>query len=362
MFSLVLKMLFAAFAIALLCVPVSALSAEAYVLYDVESQTAVCARSETKRAAPASTTKLMTALCVIGSGTGLDQTVEISREAASAEGSRIYLEPGQRVSVRTLLYGLLLSSGNDAAIALAEGVDGSVQDFCGRMNRMAAELGMENTCFQNPHGLPAAGHYSSALDLARLMACISREPELMRMVGTREYAAEGFCFQNHNKLLWRIPQCDGGKTGYTSEAGRCLVSTAVFDGRRYVAVTLSAPEDWKDHESLYGQVPQMRSLYLSARDMAASIPLAGTEGRLYCCPDGGVRLSVPGHLISRVQVRLCLPRFAYGEVAFGQMVGYASVCAEGEELARVPLFAVRRERPQHGLLRRLLARMLGVAL
>ena len=177
----------------------------------------------------ASTTKLMTALLVFERA-DLDEPVEILPGWCGAEGSSLYLHQGDVCSVRELLTGLLLASANDAAVALACHVAGSVPAFAELMNEKAAALGMRDTHYVNPHGLDEDGQYSTARDLARLMFACMADPGFAALDAQRTGEAAGQFLENHNKLLGRLPGCVGGKTGYTRAAGRCLVSCVEHEG------------------------------------------------------------------------------------------------------------------------------------
>lgn len=201
----------------------------------------------------ASITKVMTALVAIRYGDLSDQ-VTISEEAANQNGSSVYLQAGEKMSLEDLLYGLMLRSGNDAAEAIAEHVGGSVDGFVFLMNETALYLGMDDTHFMNPHGLDEDGHYSSAFDMALLMQHASRNDVFADIAGTESHqaAAISYPWQNKNKLLTNLYQpCTGGKTGFTSKAGRTLVTTAEKDGESLIAVTLNGPDDWNDQVSMY---------------------------------------------------------------------------------------------------------------
>ena len=160
------------------------------------------------------------------------------------------LKPGDRATVEELLYGLLLCSGNDAALALADHC-GGLERFVAEMNRKAAELGMTGTSFANPNGLDQEGHYSTARDMARLAACAVKNETLVRLCSTRSVTVGGRTMTNHNRLLRSIDGCIGLKTGYTRAAGRTLVSCVRRNGRTLVAVTLQDGNDWADHAALY---------------------------------------------------------------------------------------------------------------
>ena len=225
-------------------------SAAAAVLMDADSGSLLYEKNGEKRMLIASTTKLMTALVALEQG-GLQQEITVTG-GHMAEGSSMYLRPGEKLTLETLLYGLLLSSGNDAALAVTECMGGAVP-FVARMNEKAAELGMENTHFANPNGLDDEAHYSTAEDMAKLAAAAMDDPVLRRVASTRTARIGGRTLTNHNKLLSRVEGCVGLKTGYTRAAGRTLVSCAERDGVRLVAVTLQDGDDWNDHASLYEQ-------------------------------------------------------------------------------------------------------------
>lgn len=225
-------------------------SAAAAVLMDADSGRLLYEKNGEKRMLIASTTKLMTALVALEQG-GLQQEITVTG-GHMAEGSSMYLRPGEKLTLETLLYGLLLCSGNDAALAVTECM-GGVAPFVARMNEKAAELGMENTHFANPNGLDDEAHYSTAEDMARLAAAAMDDPVLRRVASTKTARIGGRTLTNHNKLLSRVEGCVGLKTGYTRAAGRTLVSCAERDGVRLVAVTLQDGDDWNDHASLYEQ-------------------------------------------------------------------------------------------------------------
>ncbi len=234
------------------CIPAVAeaveVSATACVLMDADSGLVLYRKNEGQRMLIASTTKLMTALVALEQG-GLHQTVTVTA-THMAEGSSMYLRVGEELTVEELLYGLLLCSGNDAALAVTECI-GGVEPFVARMNAKAAALGMSDTHFANPNGLDDEEHYSTAMDMAYLACAAANEPTLRRIASTRTAVIGGRTLTNHNRLLTRMDGCIGLKTGYTKAAGRTLVSCAERDGHRLVAVTLRDGDDWNDHEALY---------------------------------------------------------------------------------------------------------------
>ena len=197
----------------------------------------------------ASTTKIMTAL-VAAENCNLDSRYQIPPEAVGIEGSSMYLKAGEVLTARDLLYGMMLHSGNDAAVALAIFCAGDVASFVGMMNRKAAELGLIATSFANPNGLDDDQNHASARDLAYLTKAALENETVAQVVACKTANAAGRTLTNHNKLLWQYPDCVGVKTGYTKAAGRILVSAARRDGRLLVAVTISDPDDWADHKAL----------------------------------------------------------------------------------------------------------------
>ena len=194
----------------------------------------------------------MTALLVLES-IDLQREITVSASAAAVEGSQLGLTAGDRLTVRDLLYVLMLKSGNDAAEALAEGVAGSVSEFVDRMNRRATEIGLKNTQFQNPHGLPAEGHYTTARDLAMLTAAALENEDFCKIVSAKraKLTYKNMVITNSNKLLDTCDGVFGVKTGFTKKAGRCLVTAAERKGVRLICVTLNDGNDWQDHARLY---------------------------------------------------------------------------------------------------------------
>ena len=294
----------------------------------------------------ASTTKIMTALLAVESGR-LQEEVEIDARMVGVEGSSIYLEAGEKLTVEELVYGLMLRSGNDAAVALALTLGGSTEDFAAQMNARAAELGLRHTHFVNPHGLPAEGHYTSALDLARLAAAAYREPVFRQVVSTQYKVIPWLghdydrAMRNKNRLLGSYEGANGVKTGYTKAAGRCLVAAAERDGMQLIAVVLDAPDMWEDACALldYGFANYGMEEALPGLSEIARLP-----SRL--APGGGLPVGalLPGRVPLRAgeeaQVRFVLPEEADFPVARWQVLGYAILEVEGEALGRVPLCAL----------------------
>lgn len=253
-----------------------ATSAEAAVLIDVESGRLLYSHNGTKRMRIASLTKIMTAIVAIEHGE-LSDAVKTGINAYGVEGSSVYLKLGEEQSLHHLLYGLMLRSGNDAAVAIAEHVGGSLDGFVLMMNEKAEALGMVDTVFKNPHGLDADGHLSTAEDMARLTAYALKNPVFREIVKTPSIKVPNpgekwdHLWRNKNKMLHLYRGADGVKTGYTKAAGRCLVSSATRDGRQLAAVTLNAGNDWADHARLldygFAHFP-LRELYRQGEPFA----------------------------------------------------------------------------------------------
>ncbi|MBR5571236.1 MAG: D-alanyl-D-alanine carboxypeptidase [Oscillospiraceae bacterium] len=224
------------------------LSAGSAILMDADTGEVLYEKDADRSMRIASTTKILTALVVLEEASPCD-VITVTQEHM-VEGSSMYLEVGEQVTVQELLYGLLLCSGNDAALALTE-VCGGEAAFVEKMNALAQSIGMENSSFRNPNGLDADGHRSTARDMARLAAYAAEDPAFVRLCSTTAASVAGRSMSNHNKLLKRVEGCIGMKTGYTKAAGRTLVSCAEREGRCLVAVTLNAADDWSDHEKLY---------------------------------------------------------------------------------------------------------------
>ena len=225
-------------------------SATSAILMDADSGRVLYEQNADAKMLIASTTKIMTALVAIREGEPSD-VVTVSREAALTEGSAMYLKEGEQLTLETLLYGLMLCSGNDAAVAIAQHVGGSVEGFVAMMNETAKELGLTSTSFANPNGLDAQDHYSTARDMATLACAAMKNETFARIVSTRSVTINGRTMSNHNKLLSMAEGCIGLKTGYTKAAGRTLVSCGTRNGQRLVAVTLQDGNDWADHQALY---------------------------------------------------------------------------------------------------------------
>ncbi len=294
----------------------------------------------------ASTTKIMTALLTLEQG-NLDESFVVDAAAIKTEGSSIGLLEGDQATLRTLAWGMMLASGNDAANAAAVKIDGNVDAFCERMNRRAAEIGMKETHFCSPSGLDVGDHHTTAYDLALLTREALSNDDFAEMVRSK---SAKLCYgnppyhrwlTNHNRLLWQYEDCIGVKTGFTKAAGRCLVSAAERDGLTLIAVTLNCPDDFNFHRRLYEEAFAALE-FLDVSDTLKNLSVAVTgaaEPRVPVEP-----LWTPGAYLtaeerSHYKLSIALEPFVYAPVAKGQPVGEAVLTLDGEPLSVVPLVA-----------------------
>ncbi len=230
------------------CIEALSISAECACVIDASTGRVIYNKNMEKQHTMASTTKIMTALVAL-ENSKLDDVITVSKNAAGEEGTSLYLKAGQKATMEDLLYGLMLQSGNDAAIAIAEGVSGTVADFASLMNKKAQEIGANNSSFKNPNGLDEEGHFTTAYDLAIITREAMKNEKFCEIVSTKsKLILDGTqTVSNHNKMLRMYDGCTGVKTGFTKKSGRCLVTSAMRNGVKVIAVTLNAPDDWNDH-------------------------------------------------------------------------------------------------------------------
>ena len=301
----------------------------------------------------ASTTKIMTALLALEAAQERgDPLVDITQEMVAVEGSSMGLQAGDSISLTGLAAGMLLASGNDAANAAALYLDGSLESFAARMNQRAAALGMEDTHFVTPSGLDGEdaqglGHLSTAYDMA-LLARAALEDQAFRQLCSSPSLAVAFAepvkrvtYTNHNKLLTQYQGCVGVKTGFTKEAGRCLVSAAERDGALLIAVTLNAPNDWEDHTALldYG-FSQMEPYQLAGGDVRLTVPVVGSPVEVVSLRgSNGGEVTLPLGQGAQVERVVRVPKFLYAPVEAGEQVGEICWYLEGQLLGSAPLTA-----------------------
>lgn len=301
----------------------------------------------------ASTTKIMTALLALEAAQERgDPLVDITQEMVAVEGSSMGLQAGDSISLTGLAAGMLLASGNDAANAAALYLEGSLESFAARMNQRAAALGMEDTHFVTPSGLDGEdaqglGHLSTAYDMA-LLARAALEDQAFRQLCSSPSLAVEFAepvkrvaYTNHNKLLAQYQGCVGVKTGFTKEAGRCLVSAAERDGALLIAVTLNAPNDWEDHAALldYG-FTQVEPYPLAGGDVRLTVPVVGSPVEVVSLRgSNGGEVTLPLGQGAQVERVVHAPKFLYAPVEAGEQVGEICWYLEGQLLGSAPLTA-----------------------
>ena len=319
-------------------------SARAYALYCVNNGAFLLSENADERLPMASTTKIMTALLTLEKAAD-DNRVVTFTEDMIAEGSSMYLEPGDRLTLRDLAVGMLMQSGNDAANAAAIALAGLTEDFAAMMNARAKIIGMKDTCFVTPSGLDAEGHASTAHDMALLMDAAMRNHDFAQITGSTEMTVayieptdKTVVCPNHNKLLTLYDGCIGGKTGYTDAAGRCLVTCAEREGLRLIAVTLDDGDDWNDHAALYDYgFAHYRAFMPESVSVQANI-VGGTADSVT------VRTPQPESLVltrdadDEVQTLIYLPAFLYAPVKSGDEVGRVILRHDGRTVADIPLY------------------------
>jgi D-alanyl-D-alanine carboxypeptidase (penicillin-binding protein 5/6) len=325
---------------------------KAYVLSDLTSGQVLAEHEADAQVAPASLAKLMTAYLVFAAirdgSLAPAQQVQVSERAWRAPGSRTFLEPGSRVSVETLVRGMVVQSGNDACIALAEALEGSEERFVERMNREAARLGMTGTRFANATGLPDPAQRSSARDLAGLAGALIRDfpQEYARYYAEREFEHNGIVQMNRNRLLWLDPSVDGVKTGFTAGAGYCLIASASRGGRRLLSVVMGAESDgararesqkllnWGyqafDGVRLYAPGEPVRSVAVW-KGAAEAIEAGFARGLVVTVPKGEAQ-NLTAELITHPPV--------LAPIAKGEKVGVLRVAHEGRPIGEYPVVAL----------------------
>ncbi len=324
-------------AVLLFSADTQAISAQKAILMDATTGRVIYEQRADEESLIASTTKIMTALVVCQQCNVLDR-VRIPKEAVGIEGSSMYLKPGEVLTVQELLYGLMLQSGNDAAVALAIYAGGTVEGFAQMMNDKARSLGLENTHFENPNGLDAPDHHSTARDLAVLAAYAMADPIFQKTVSTKQIKIGDRYLTNHNKLLWRVDGAEGVKTGFTKAAGRILVSSAQRDGRRLVCVTINAPDDWNDHAELLerGFCDYTVKSILSDGDVLGYRPVVGgAAAKVALIAQGGFSYALAEGEVP--EIRLDSTEFLYAPVTEGADAGVAYVMLGDTVIGKVPL-------------------------
>lgn len=319
-------------------------SAESAVLMEAGSERILYEQNADQRLPMASTTKVMTAILAIEFRQP-SLLVTVADQAVGTEGSSMYLKSEERIRLIDLIYGLMLTSGNDAAVAIACAVAGDVPSFVAMMNRKAQELGLSDTNFVTVNGLHDDQHFTTAKDLARLTAYALRNPDFRTVVSTQYHTTEGgtvrHTLKNKNKLLWNYEGATGVKTGYTMKAGKCLVFSAERDGMHLIGVVLNCPAMW---EAAVKLLDHGFGLYSLQRLYDASEPLSipvtnGTKKALCIAPKLGILYPLRKDGSEAVTLDWSLPESVAAPIEADDRIGTLRVCINGNTVASVPLVA-----------------------
>lgn len=317
-------------------------SASACVLIEAVTGRIIYAENAEEKLPMASTTKIMTVLLTLESG-DLDEPFQVDNEAIHVEGSSMGLREGDIVTKRALCYGMLLPSGNDAANAAAVAVAGSIPAFAECMNERAEEIGMTRSFFVTPSGLDAPGHGASALDMAKLAAEALRNPDFTEIC-SQSSAPVTFgdpplkrTLYNSNKLLQMYDGVIGVKTGFTDEAGRCLVSACERNGVTLICVTLHDPNDWQDHMQLYDfGFPQLQAKELLIPEQLEQKIAGGTQEAVPLVPSETITAGMPDGA-EDIEIRVLQSPFAYAPIRSGDKLAVLEYIYDDRVFAVVPL-------------------------
>jgi D-alanyl-D-alanine carboxypeptidase (penicillin-binding protein 5/6) len=336
--------------------------AKAYVLIDFNSGRAIAEKEADQRLEPASLTKIMTAYVVfreLAKGNlKLEDMVTVSEKAWKTEGSRMFAEVGAKISVENLLKGMIVQSGNDASVALAEHVAGDESVFAQMMNQNAERLGMKNTHYKNSMGLPDPEHYTTARDLSILTrAMIEEFPEYYKWHAIKEFLFNGIKQTNRNKLLWRDPTVDGVKTGHTEGAGFCLVTSALRDGMRLISVVLGTKSDSERanaNQALlnYGfRFFETRSLYKGNEKLAEARVWKGTDPMLELGLTRDFYVTFPRGQYQHLKASMEINNSITAPVQKGDKLGSIKVVLNDQAVGEGDLVALKED-PEGGIFRR----------
>ncbi|MBQ8614350.1 MAG: D-alanyl-D-alanine carboxypeptidase [Ruminiclostridium sp.] len=322
------------------------ITAQSAILINADTGEILYEKNAHEQRAMASTTKIMTALLTIEAGQP-DKRFIADSMAIRVEGTSMGLKEGDIVTRRALCYGMLLPSGNDAANAAAVNVAGSISAFADMMNKKAAEIGMKNTHFVTPSGLDADGHYSTAYDMAILTAYAMKNEDFRKICGltsaSLEYGNPPYkrTLYNSNKLLKQYEGCIGVKTGFTDNARRCLVSAAERDGITLIAVTLNAPDDWKDHSAMldYG-FSVTEAAHITPESFTLPV-LGGDRETVDAVPEYTDSIGVSEGGSENIHIKYHLPDFLYADIDKGEQVGTAKIYYKNREISSIPLVAAQ---------------------
>lgn len=320
-------------------------SAQSAVLIEAESGKIIYEKDAHTRRGMASTTKIMTALCAIES-LPLDTVVTVPQEAAGVEGSSVYLKAGEKLTLENLLYALMLQSANDAAAAVAIATAGSIEGFAELMNAKAAELGLRDTHFENPHGLDGAEHYTTAYELAKIAAHALENEDFARIVSTVKHtvpateSSPARTLVNHNRLLRTYDDIVGVKTGFTKKCGRTLVSAAEREGVRLICVTLNDGNDWQDHRAMldYGFSLYENVSLAHEGEFCYDLPVVGGTSASVKAENREALAVTLAKNHGEISVKTELPRFIYAGQKTEKPIGKLRFFEGGREIGELSLY------------------------
>lgn len=327
------------------------IAGNSYFLMDFDSGRVLAEKEPDKRVAPASLTKIMTAYVVFrelkAGHLTLDEKVTISQNAWETGGSKMFVEVNKQVPVEELLQGMIIQSGNDASVALAEHVAGSEQTFATMMNEQASRLGMVNSNFENATGLPMPNHYSSARDLALLAQALIKEfPDYYRWDSQKEFTYNNITQKNRNQLLWRDASVDGVKTGYTEDAGYCMVASAKREDMRLISVVMgTASPNARANESQsllnYGfRFFETHKLYEAGKPLAEARVRKGETSKLAVGVAEDVYVTAPRKHFNELKAETQVDKAVLAPINKGDTVGSLNVTLAGETILNKPLVAM----------------------
>lgn len=322
-------------------------SAESVYLMNAVTDESIVEKNADVKKSMASTTKIMT-LIVALENSELDEVITVCREATLEEGSSAYLRVGAKITMEDALYGLMLNSGNDAAVAIAYHISGSVEAFASLMNDTAKRLGAYDTQFENPNGIESEGHYTTARDLAKITQYGLKNEMFRKITSTKSHIAEMTMgdgnverieYINHNRLLRELDGCIGVKTGFTKKAGRCLVSAAERGNACYIAVTLNDSDDWNTHKALYKKAfeEQQERVIIKADGCVKHLVSGKSQCKLVAAE--GYSACVSGEGNHDIEVVTHIPDNIDFPVNKGEKVGYLEISCKGRTIAKVDVIA-----------------------
>jgi len=320
------------------------LSAESYILVEESSGRVILEKNARNRMPMASTTKIMTGLLAIEYG-NLDDLVEIGKESINIEGSSIYLKEGEKVKLIDLIYGLILRSGNDSAVAIANHIGNTEEAFVSMMNNKARKIGALNTNFVNPHGLYDENHYTTAYDLAFITRKALEYNEFKNIFSAKTYKCERETdnyFINKNKALWEYEGADGGKTGYTMASGRCLVTSATRNNMRLIAVSLNAPNWFNDNYKImeYGfENFKLYNIYEKGQLITLADVTDGKRDKIALVADNDFFYPLMEEELKSVKMSVHINEQINTPIAKDEILGYVEVFLYGNLIRRDDLVA-----------------------